>query len=83
MIRPSFDVTAPAALPEDGAHKTCLARHHARRRIGRSVSPSLMQGVLGARIDGTTATYHVPALLGLLSYSRKHRRHAPSRSRST
>lgn len=68
MIRPSFDVTAPAPLPEDGAHKTCL-------RItmlagGAATITSLMQGLLGERVDGTPATYHVPALLGLLSYDR-------------
>ncbi len=66
MIRPSFDVTAPAALPEDGAHKTCLG-------VSMIAGPpatitSLTDGVLATRIDGTTATYHVPALLGLLTY---------------
>jgi hypothetical protein len=70
MIRPAFDVTAPAALPEDSAHKTCLAVTMLSGGTGGAASRrSLMQGVLGARIDGTTATYHVPALLGLLSYS--------------
>ena len=66
MIRPSFDVTAPAALPEDGAHKTCL--RVTMLAGGSATTSSLMQGVLGERVDGTTATYHVPALLGLLSY---------------
>jgi hypothetical protein len=66
MIRPAFDVTAPAPLPEDNAHKSCFA---VTMLAGGAASlTSLMQGVLGARIDGTTATYHVPALLGLLSY---------------
>jgi len=67
MIRPSFDVTAPAPLPEDGAHKTCL---RVTMLAGGSASiTSLMQGLLGERVDGTSATYHVPALLGLLSYN--------------
>jgi hypothetical protein len=70
MIRPSFDVTAPAALPEDGARKTCFAVTMLASGSGGSTSlMSLMQGVLGARSDGTSATYHVPALLGLLSYN--------------
>jgi hypothetical protein len=67
MIRPSFDVTAPEALPEDSAHKTCLG-------VTMIAGPpatitSLMDGVLATRVDGTAATYHVPALLGLLSYA--------------
>jgi hypothetical protein len=70
MIRPAFDVTAPAALPEDSAHRTCFAVTMLSGGTGGAASRrSLMQGALGARIDGTTATYHVPALLGLLSYS--------------
>ena len=67
MIRPAFDVTAPALLPEDSARKTCLGV--TMLPSGSPNRMSLMQGVLGARIQGTTATYHVPALLGLLSYS--------------
>jgi hypothetical protein len=67
MIRPSFDVTAPEPLTEDGAHKTCLG---VTMLAGPpATAPSLMNGVLATRVDGTTATYHVPALLGLLSYS--------------
>ena len=67
MIRPSFDVTAPAALPEDDSHKTCLG-------VSMIAGPpatitSLMAGVIATRVDGTTATYHIPALLGLLSYN--------------
>ena len=67
MIRPSFDVTAPEALPEDSAHKACLS-------VTMIAGPpatitSLTEGVLAPRVDGTTATYHVPALLGLLSRS--------------
>jgi hypothetical protein len=69
MIRPSFDVTAPAALPEDGAHKTCV--RVTMLAGGSATSTSLMQGVLSERVDGTTATYHVPALLGLLSYTNR------------
>ncbi len=70
MIRPAFDVTAPAPLPEDGAQKACLAVTMLSGGTGGAASRrSLMQGVLAARVDGTTATYHVPALLGLLSYS--------------
>jgi hypothetical protein len=68
MIRPSFDVTAPVALPEDGAHKTCL--RVTMLAGGSPTMSSLMQGVLAERVDGTTATYHVPALLGLLAYNR-------------
>jgi len=68
MIRPSFDVTAPAALPEDGAHKTCLRVTMLAAGGSASIS-SLMQGVLAERVDATAATYHVPALLGLLSYN--------------
>lgn len=67
MIRPSFDVTAPAALPEDSAHKTCL--RVTMLAGGSATITSLMQGVLAERVDGTTATYHVPGLLGLLSYN--------------
>lgn len=66
MIRPSFDVTAPAALPEDADHKTCL--RVTMLAGGSTAGTSLMQGLLAERVDGTTATYHVPALLGLLSY---------------
>ncbi len=69
MIRPAFDVTAPAALPEDGAHKTCLAV--TMLAGGSATITSLMEGLLGARVDGTAATYHVPALLGLLSYDHR------------
>jgi hypothetical protein len=70
MIRPAFDVTAPAALPEDSAQRTCFAVTMLSGGTGGAASRrSLMQGALGTRIDGTTATYHVPALLGLLSYS--------------
>jgi hypothetical protein len=69
MIRPSFDVTAPAALPEDGAHKTCL--RVTMVAAGSATNTSLMQGVLSERVDGTSATYHVPALLGLLAYNRQ------------
>lgn len=69
MIRPSFDVTAPAALPEDGAHKTCL--RVTMLAGGAATNTSLMQGVLAERVDGTTATYHVPALLGLLSFNNR------------
>jgi hypothetical protein len=70
MIRPALDVTAPAALPEDSAHKTCLAVTMLSGGTGGAASrTSVNQGLLGARVDGTTATYHVPALLGLLSYS--------------
>lgn len=67
MIRPSFDVTAPAALPEDSAHKTCV---RVTMLAAGSTNTSLIQGVLAARVDATTATYHVPALLGLLAYNR-------------
>jgi hypothetical protein len=67
MIRPSFDVTAPAALPEDDAHKTCLGVSMIAGPPATTIS--LTDGVLATRIDGTTATYHVPALLGLLSYN--------------
>jgi hypothetical protein len=67
MILPAFDVTAPAALPEDSAHKTCLAV--TMLSGGAASRMSLRQGLLGARIGGTAATYHVPALLGLLSFS--------------
>ena len=66
MIRPSFDVTAPAALSEDGAHKACLG---VTMLAGAPATiMSLMQGVLATRVAGGAATYHVPALLGLLSY---------------
>ena len=69
MIRPAFDVTAPAQLPEDDAHKTCLGV--TMLAGGSATITSLTQGVLGAHIDGSTATYHVPALLGLLSYDHR------------
>ncbi len=69
MIRPAFDVTAPAPLPEDAAHKTCFAITMLSGETGGASLMSLRQGVLGARSDGSAATYHVPALLGLLSYS--------------
>ena len=67
MIRPAFDITAPAPLPEDSAHKACFAI--TMLNGGSASITSLRQGLLGARTGGTAATYHVPALLGLLSYS--------------
>ena len=69
MIRPSFDVTAPAALEEDSAQATCLS---VTMIAGApATTPPLMVGALATRIAGTVATYHVPALLGLLSYDQR------------
>ncbi len=74
MIRPAFDVTAAAPLTEDGAHTTCLVV--TMLAAAPATMPSLMVGARARRVGGPAgtapgaATYHVPALLGLLSYDR-------------
>ena len=71
MIRPAFDVTAPAPLTEDGAHTTCLVV--TMLAAAPATVRSLMVGARAKRVVGTAsnaATYHIPELLGLLSYDR-------------
>jgi hypothetical protein len=66
MIRPSIDVTAPAPLTEvDG--QVCLG---VRMTAGPPSDRDTFAGANAAHVAGTTATYHVGALFGLLSYTR-------------
>jgi hypothetical protein len=69
MIRPALDVTAPAPLSEDGAHATCLG---VRMIAGAPADAApVVTGAMAPRVAGTVATYHVSALFGLLTFSRK------------
>lgn len=65
MIRPALDVTTPAALPETGG----LACIGVRMTAGApaDAGPTLA-GVKAKRVAGAAATYHIPALFGLLSF---------------
>lgn len=65
MIRPALDVTAPAALPETGG----LACIGVRMTPGApaDAGPTLA-GVKAKPVAGAVATYHIPALFGLLSF---------------
>ena len=65
MIRPAIDVVAAAPLPEDGAHASCLAV----RMIAAAPAsaPPLSIDTLAPRVAGTSSTYHVAPLFGLLS----------------
>ena len=84
MIRPAFDVTAPAALPEDSAHRTCFAVTMLSGGTGGAANRrSLMQGALGARIDGTTATLSRAGVAGAALLQPQRRRQHASWSRST
>jgi hypothetical protein len=66
MIRPSIDVTAPAPLTELGG-QVCLG---VRMTAGPPSDRDNFAGANAAHVAGTTATYHVAALFGLLSYTR-------------
>ena len=69
MIRPALDVTTPAPLSEDGANGTCLG---VRMIAGPPAdAPPVVTGAMAPRIAGTASTYHVSALFGLLTFSRK------------
>jgi len=66
MIRPALDVTAAAALPAEADGTTCvgvLMTPHlspsgsSQTRVGEKLKPTA----------GTSATYHIPPLFGLLS----------------
>ena len=65
MIRPALDLTAPAALPEIG-ERACIG---VRMTPGApaDAGPTLA-GVKARRTAGSSATYHIPALFGLLSF---------------
>jgi hypothetical protein len=67
MIRPALDVTAPAPLPETGAHAACLGVR--MTAAAPASAPPVALDALAPRVPGTTATYHVGALFGLLSNS--------------
>jgi hypothetical protein len=66
MIRPSIDVTAPAPLTEVGG-QVCLG---VRMTAGPPSDRANFAGSNAAHVADTTATYHVAALFGLLSYTR-------------
>jgi hypothetical protein len=69
MIRPALDVTTAAPLSEDGAHATCLG---VRMIAGPPAdAPPVVTGAMAPRIAGTASTYHVSALFGLLTFSRR------------
>lgn len=65
MIRPALDVTTPAPLTEI-AGRACIG---VRMAPGAPADAGpTVAGVKAQRITGATATYHIPALFGLLSY---------------
>jgi hypothetical protein len=66
MIRPSIDVSAAGPLTEVGG-QVCLS---VRMTAGPPSDRDNFSGSNAARVAGTTATYHVAALFGLLSYTR-------------
>jgi hypothetical protein len=68
MIRPALDVTTPAALPETGGLACIGVRMTASAPA--DAGPTLA-GVKAKRVPGTAATYHIPALFGLLSFGSK------------
>jgi hypothetical protein len=67
MIRPSLDVTALAPLVET-AGRACFGVRMTPADPADAGPTTL--GVMARRVAGTTATYHILALFGLLSYGR-------------